>query len=266
MTDSTRYDIPPELLQPLWLRSRESLADDRLLYDPVAAAACRQCSLKPTCLSGNITEQQLLHAILAMQCDTQVQHFLRRYPNGRIINIGGGLDTRFYRVDNGLCRWFDIDVNEHLLWRQRLFHRSERYRMLPGSIDDLSWLSALPTMKNTPVMVVCDQALLCTPADDLSRFFQSVACHFGQLELNVVLAGDCCHWPLSRKLGVGGDYAHGFHNVRQQVLQWLPWAGSVQHYSPLDIACGRWHRWQRWVARVPGLKYRLLPVQVHIQL
>ncbi|MGF1685227.1 class I SAM-dependent methyltransferase [Photobacterium japonica] len=266
MTDSSRYDVPSDLLQPLWLRSRESLADDRLLYDPVAAAACRQCRLQPTCLSGNITEQQLLHAMLAMQCDSQVQHFLRRYPNGHILNIGGGLDTRFYRVDNGLCRWFDIDVNEHLLWRQRLFHRSERYRMLPGSIDDLAWLHLLPAMKNTPVMLVCDQALLAHDAAALSRFFHAVACHFGQLILNVVLAGDRCHWPLSRRFGVAGTYAHGFRNAKQQVRQWLPWAADVTCHSPLDTPCARWREGHRWVTCIPGLKYRLLPVQLSIQL
>jgi len=32
-----RYKIPANLLQPLWLRSRESLVDNGLVYDPIAA-------------------------------------------------------------------------------------------------------------------------------------------------------------------------------------------------------------------------------------
>lgn len=266
MTNSARYDIPPDLLQPLWLRSRESMADDCLLYDPMAAVACSQCHLKPGCLTGNVSEQQLLHASLALQCDRQVQHFLRRHPNGTIINIAGGLDTRFYRIDNGRCRWFDVDANEHLLWRQRLFHRSERYRMLPGSIQDLSWLHSLPPLMSTPVMLLCDQALLQCTAAELSRFLQSLACHFGRAELCLVMAGDRCHWPVAKKMGVAQPYRHGFRNALRQVLQWLPWAEPVGQYSPLDNACSRWSHWQRWLARTPGMKFRIVPVLVHIRL
>ncbi|MGF1680884.1 class I SAM-dependent methyltransferase [Photobacterium minamisatsumaniensis] len=265
MTDPTRYDIPSDLLQPLWLRSRESLDDDRLIYDPVAAVACRQCSLKPDCLSGYLSEQQLLHASLARLCDRQVKHFLRRHPNGRIINIGAGLDTRFYRIDNGLCRWFDIDITENLLWRQRLFHRSERYRMVTGSITDLAWLNELPNTAATPVLILCDQALLHCDHAAVSRFLQTVGCHYGQAEVCVVLAGSLGHTALAKKMGAG-DYLHGYVDPQRQLLDWLPWAKSVSRYNPLDNPCSRWQPWQRWIAKIPSLKYRLLPTLMHIHL
>ncbi|PSW19324.1 class I SAM-dependent methyltransferase [Photobacterium sanctipauli] len=265
MAQSTRYDIPSDLLQPLWLRSRESLADDRLIYDPMAAAACRQCSLKPDCLAGNVTEQQLLHASLTLQCDRQVEDFLRRHPGGRIINIGAGLDTRFYRVDNGLCRWFDIDITENLVWRQRLFHDSERYRMITGSITDLAWLQALPGTASCPVMLLCDQALLHCDTGVVSKFLQAIGCHFNKVEVCLVLAGDLCHSPLAQKMGVAA-YSHGYADPQRQLLDLIPWAEAVGRYSPLDKPCSRWRSWQRWIAKIPGLKYRLLPVLLHIRL
>lgn len=266
MTGPSRFDIPSELLQPLWLRSRESLADDRLLYDPVAAVACSQCTLTPECLRGNVTEQQLLHASLTLQGDRRVQDFLRRHPNGVILNLGGGLDTRFYRIDNGRCRWFDIDVTEHLLWRQRLFHRSERYRMLPGSLEELDWLQLLPAMSGSPVMLVCDQAMLAYSAPVISGFLQSAACHFGRLEMCLVLAGDWCASPLADRLGVRGHYGHALRDPQQQLLAWLPWAEPVGRFSPFDTGCRRWRLWQRCLSRFPGVKYRLLPVLLHIRL
>lgn len=266
MTESVRHDIPADLLQPLWLLSRESLADDRLIYDPVAAAACSQCSLKPECLKGNVSQQQLLHASLAQICDRQIQQFLRRHPDGRIVNLGSGLDTRFYRVDNGRCRWFDIDVGENLLWRQRLFHRSERYRMLPGSTSDLSWLQALPSMSGAPVLVLCDGALLASSESELAQVVQSLACHFGRFELCLVVAGDLCQSPLASKMGVGKPFGHALRDPQRKMLQWLPWATAVGRYSPMDSACLRWKNWQRWLARVPGLKFRMLPVLLHIHL
>ncbi|MFA0576591.1 class I SAM-dependent methyltransferase, partial [Vibrio sp. 10N.222.49.F1] len=34
------FQVPTNLVQHLWFRSRESLADDGLVYDPIAAQAC----------------------------------------------------------------------------------------------------------------------------------------------------------------------------------------------------------------------------------
>ena len=94
------------------------MVDDGLVYDPIAATACQRCQLAPECLSGDIDQKQLLHATLTQICDERVNHFLSQHPDGWIINVGAGLDTRFYRVDNGRCHWLELDVTENLLWRQ----------------------------------------------------------------------------------------------------------------------------------------------------
>ncbi|OZS44505.1 class I SAM-dependent methyltransferase [Photobacterium sanguinicancri] len=265
MGSPVRYKIPPKLLQPLWLRSRESMDDNGLIYDPVAAAACSQCHLVPDCLSGNVTERQLLHATLTLQCDKVVLQFLRRNPNGYVINVGAGLDTRFYRLDNGRCRWFELDTDENLLWRERLFHKSERYTMRTGSVTELSWLKALPAMNNVPVLLMCDQALLQCNNSQLAQFIQRIGCHFSKLEACVVLAGDACDSLLAQKMGTE-KYQHGFAESAQQILNWLPWAELVSYQSPFDHHCGRWRSWQRWVAKMTSLKYRLTPVVVHFRL
>ncbi|MEJ6045312.1 class I SAM-dependent methyltransferase, partial [Vibrio cholerae] len=61
---SDPYQVPANLVQPLWLRSRESLVDNGLVYDPIAANACRRCALAQDCLTGDIAQKQLLHVTL----------------------------------------------------------------------------------------------------------------------------------------------------------------------------------------------------------
>lgn len=265
MTNPSRYNIPSALLQPLWLRSRESLADNGLIYDPVAASACSRCQLVPDCLSGNVTERQLLYSTLTLQCDKQVLTFLRRHPNGFIINVGAGLDTRFYRLDNGRCRWFELDTDENLLWRERLFHRSERYTMRSGSVTELSWLKSLPMTNNAPVLLLCDHALLACNSEELAQFVQGIGYHFSKIEACFVIAGDRCGTALANKMGAE-QYSHGFKDPTRQVLNWLPWAELVSCYSPLDSHCPRWRSWQRWIAKMPKFKYRITPVLIHIRL
>ncbi len=256
------YRVPTKLVRPLWMRSQESLVDNGLIYDPIAAQACRSCRLAPDCLHGDIEQQQLLYATLTQICDQRVRQFLQEYPQGWIINVGAGLDTRFYRLDNGHCHWIELDVNENLIWRQRLFHQNERYFQNFGSVNDMSWLNTLQLPVSSGVLFVCESALLDCQAGQVAHFVQSLARHVDNAQLCMVLAGDLTASRWGQKLGAQ-TYEHGFSDAAEQVMQWVPWAHWVTSYSPLQNFCPRWKMWQRWLSKVAALRQRLLPVVVH---
>lgn len=145
-----KHQVPNHLLKPLLLRSRESMIDNGLVYDPIAAKACLSCKMAPDCLSGDVAQKQLLHVTLTQLCDQQVMTFLQQHPDAWVINVGAGLDTRFYRLDNGRCHWIELDVTENLVWRQRLFHKNERYAHHTGSVGEMAWLESLAVPENAP--------------------------------------------------------------------------------------------------------------------
>ncbi|WED21739.1 class I SAM-dependent methyltransferase [Vibrio sp. JC009] len=255
------YEIPVNLLKPMWFRSRESLMEDGLVYDPIAAKACKQCQLSSECLSGDVNQKQLMYTTLTKLCDLRVQAFLDQHPNGWVINVGAGLDTRFYRLDNGLCRWLELDINENLLWRQKLFHDNERYQLRCGSVNSLEWLYALPVPENAPVLIVCEQALLDCSEKQTSQFIQALGRFFVKAQACVVLAGDKTSSEVGQKLGCE-TYAHGFASPEHKVFQWVPWVKWVKCYSPLDHDCNRWKFWQRMLRKFSGLKARVTPTVV----
>lgn len=257
------HKIPSHLLQPMWLRSRESLIDNGLIYDPIAAAACQHCHLSSECLSGDIDQKQLLHATLTVQCDQQVAQFLKRHPSGWVVNVGAGLDTRFYRLDNGLCHWLELDINENLLWRQKLFHTNERYYVRCGSAIEHAWIHDLPVPSNVPVMIVCEQALLECDELQLAKFIQLLGRRFQHAEATIVIAADRCHTRMGKKLGCG-DYQHGLYQPKLHFTGWLPWIDTISIKSPFEHNCSRWKLWQRWLAKFPLFKHRVTPLLVHM--
>ncbi|EGR0581210.1 methyltransferase [Vibrio cholerae] len=260
---SDPYQVPANLVQPLWLRSRESLVDNGLVYDPIAANACRRCALAQDCLTGDIAQKQLLHVTLTQLCDQQVRHFLDTHPDGWIINVGAGLDTRFYRVDNGRCHWIEWDITENLLWREKLFHRSERYQLVCGDVMQPQGLAELPIPEFAPVLLVCEHALLDCDAQQVARFVRSIGLHFAKASACLVVAGDKTSSYLGQKLGCEA-YAHGFTCAGDAIINCLPWAKSVRTFSPLDRHCDRWKFWQRAIARSGIYKTRLTPVVVNL--
>ena len=52
------------------------------------------------------------------------------HPEGLVVNLGAGLDTRFYRLDNGTIAWIDIDLPEVVAFRQKLQDPANPRRLL----------------------------------------------------------------------------------------------------------------------------------------
>ncbi|MDC0612458.1 class I SAM-dependent methyltransferase [Vibrio sp.] len=260
----SRYLIPSHLVEPLWYRTQESLSQDGLVYDPIAARACQSCAMAPECLAGNVSQKQLLHATLTSMVDLQVTQFLARFPHAWIINVGAGLDTRFYRLDNGLCHWFEVDISENLDWRSKLFHPSERYTNLQGSVTELSWLKSLLIPEGTPILILCEYALLDCDIAIVNRFMRGIATHFPQGQGCIVMAGDKANTSLGQSVG-SGRYAHGIASATEAIFNCLPWVERVTVFSPLQYQCRRWKLWQRMLTHFPHYRFRLTPVVINMR-
>jgi O-methyltransferase involved in polyketide biosynthesis len=48
-------------------------------------------------------------ALRVQRFDTEVRRFLAANPDGTVIALGEGLETQFWRVDNGHVRWVTVD-------------------------------------------------------------------------------------------------------------------------------------------------------------
>ena len=77
--------------------------------------------------------------------DQACRDFLGRHPEGQVLNLGCGLDSRIYRVDPPAeLPWFDLDYPEVMDLRERLYPPRAAYRALRHSVDDDGWLQGVP--------------------------------------------------------------------------------------------------------------------------
>ena len=75
--------------------------------------------------------------------DDDVRAFLGEHPNGTIVEIGCGLNTRCERLDNGQARWFDLDLPDTLALRRRFFQDEPRRTMLAASVLETDWMETV---------------------------------------------------------------------------------------------------------------------------
>jgi O-methyltransferase involved in polyketide biosynthesis len=93
----------------LYARARESQRPDAMIRDERAVEMVNQ-------LAGDFSRLRMqrhdeIAVIMRMRkFDSHVHSFLARNPEGVVVHIGCGLDTRFERLDNGRVEWFDLDL------------------------------------------------------------------------------------------------------------------------------------------------------------
>jgi O-methyltransferase involved in polyketide biosynthesis len=81
--------------------------------------------------------------------DSIVKKFIETHPDGTIVNLGCGLDTRFSRLDNEKIHWFDLDLPDTISLRRRFFTETERNCFIAKSVLDFSWLEDIPPGNST---------------------------------------------------------------------------------------------------------------------
>jgi O-methyltransferase involved in polyketide biosynthesis len=80
-----------------------------------------------------------LFTLRAKQFDEKVKAYVAEHPCASVVNIGAGLDTTFYRVDNGSIHWYDLDLPAVIDVRRQLLPEPDRVMYIAKSLFDSCW-------------------------------------------------------------------------------------------------------------------------------
>lgn len=83
--------------------------------------------------------------------DELVEDFIDRNPDCTIVNIACGLDTRFYRMDNGKLRWYNLDLPETIAVRDQIYQESGRVSTIGISHWILAWADQIDAPRKNVV-------------------------------------------------------------------------------------------------------------------
>ena len=86
--------------------------------------------------------------------DEMVSQYLEKHPHCTIINIASGMDTRFNRLDNGLIRWYNVDLENSVNFRLKYIEDSERVTTLAYSAMDSSWADEIKIESGNVLLII----------------------------------------------------------------------------------------------------------------
>lgn len=158
MNEKMKITLTPEqetLLIPLYTKAQP---DNPLFFDPKAKEILRQVDYDFSRLRVPY-KTVILVCQRAKKLDTVTLAFLAEHPNGVVLHLGCGLDSRFWRVDNGKVEWYDLDMSPIIELRQRFYPLSERYHLIASSVTELEWVKRVDAT-GRPVLIIAEGLLM----------------------------------------------------------------------------------------------------------
>lgn len=140
----------------------------------------------PPHIKGQDTQTQytfMASAIRSVHMDHYVVDFLEKYSDGIIVELGCGLETTFYRNDNGKNMWYEIDLPNVICKRERLLGTHERNKMMKADAFNEEWILQIrKEYPTSPILVIASGLLYYFERKkvlDLFRMLQK----FGNIEI-----------------------------------------------------------------------------------
>jgi len=172
--------VPETLLWNLYNRAAEARRSGRrLIDDPWAMELVDRIDYPFERFGGAPMAQW--HALRVRCLDDEVQRFLAERPGGVVVALGEGLETQFWRVDDGRVQWLTVDLPETVVVRRALLPDDPpRRRTMACSALDPRWMDEVAASGVPPqdVLISAQGLLMYLPEAEVEQLIARCADRF----------------------------------------------------------------------------------------
>jgi O-methyltransferase involved in polyketide biosynthesis len=171
--------VPETTLWTLFFRAKEARRDGGPLHDPRAIELVDRIDFPFRERFGHIPAFGRFIGLRALTFDVVVNDVLRTDPDALVVVLGEGLETQFWRVDNGRVRWLTVDLPETADVRRRLLGEDPpRRRLYAGSALEDGWWAEVGATATDRVVVIAQGLLMYLPPAEVRALIARCATAF----------------------------------------------------------------------------------------
>ena len=256
--------VPQTLLWTLHHRAAEARRPDAVIRDPMAVSLTERIDFPFAERFGEGDDLGQWQALRASAFDGEVRRFVAAHPGGTVVALGEGLETQFWRVDDGRMRWVTVDLPEVIDLRDRLLPVYGRHASVATSALDGAWPDAVDPGRG--VLVTAQGLLMYLQPDEVHELIAECARRLPGASL---VFDAVPRWLAARRRSGRLTTREGYRppswswsmDAREErVIAAIPGVAGLRHV-PLPRGRGRLHGSALpAVARVPPLRRLLLSV------
>ncbi|MFD4365848.1 class I SAM-dependent methyltransferase [Rhodococcus sp. NPDC058521] len=120
-------------------RAEEALREDAVLEDPWAIALYKSIDYD----YEKFGKASQSHPLRALAVDNAIRDYLTTHPRATIVNLGEGLQTGFWRIDNPDLAWVSVDLPPVIEARRKLLPREAQVTEYAMSATDRRWMDGV---------------------------------------------------------------------------------------------------------------------------
>jgi O-methyltransferase involved in polyketide biosynthesis len=217
--------VQETMLGPLWARAKFSRLYPEVLFDQKAVEIIEKMNYDFSKVQEYLGEWRGIGLLVrAKNFDNDLRKYIDRYPNATIVNIGAGLDTTFFRVDNGKINWYDLDLPDAIEFRRQFIPEPNRCEYISKSALDHSWFDEIKFSYDEGIFFIAGGFIYYFQENKITAFFNALADKFpnGELIFDCVsnLAIKVAH-KRAKKRGAETPFWHiGIGNPVKKMAEW----------------------------------------------
>jgi O-methyltransferase involved in polyketide biosynthesis len=173
--------VPETLLWTLYFRAQEASRPGGILDDPLAVEIVDRIDYPFAERLGHGSGRAQWQGLRARTFDARIRAFLRTHPGGTVVALGEGLETQFWRVDDGQVQWIGVDLPAAGALRRAVLAPHERRRQIDASALDPAWMDEVDAGRG--VLVTAQGLLMYLRRDQVHGLVRQLAVRFPGGEL-----------------------------------------------------------------------------------
>ncbi|MGQ4533086.1 class I SAM-dependent methyltransferase [Dermabacteraceae bacterium P13138] len=166
------------MLTTMAVRAKETASARALISDPLAVEIIQRLESEQPELLPEPNEATFRGVVArTLVIDEEIAAFLAAHPQGRVINLGAGLDTRPWRLGTSETAWINADLPPVINARRRLLPASQRVTDIAVDLCQPQWADQIP-LSDAPTLILLEGLLMFLPEECVNQLWQTIAAHF----------------------------------------------------------------------------------------
>ena len=210
----------------------EARKPDPIITDPVGCECLEKIKpLLPAELYARVLDREMPSTLAryltlrAMKYDIYAKNFLQESPNGLVVSLGCGFDTRYWRVSKEPWKYVEVDLPQLIELKKEILGDIVTYPMIGCSVLEDMWIEEVLSMQRENVMFLAEGLFMYLPEEGVRHLFCVLSQSFSKsyIAFDVVnerytrgLRKKIVEYKMKRYLGVdaGTSFQFGVHDAK----------------------------------------------------
>jgi O-methyltransferase involved in polyketide biosynthesis len=115
--------------------------------------------------------------------DAAAGRFIADHPNCTVVNLAGGFDTRYWRIEHEKCRYIELDLPGVISLKKELLKDQLDFELIGCSVLNTAWIDQVTLHGNTDFLLLAEGLFMWLPPQEAARLLKEIGERFSRSRL-----------------------------------------------------------------------------------